>query len=359
MGGRGKRPGRFSYVSRLQFSRRGRRSILAAGDSILLGKALMSEATLTLTLDNRDEATLLFGQRDQHLRLIRDALEVRLIARGDTMQIEGAEEKVGQADRVFQQLRKMLRQRGKLSIEEVRTVLDIVQHAGDLSGPETLTVTELGRHVRPRTDGQARYVRAMRENDLTLCIGPGGTGKTYLAVGMAVSMLRQGLVKRIVLVRPAVEAGEKLGFLPGDIVAKINPYLRPLFDALHDMMDAEQVRRYMENDIIEIAPLAYMRGRTLNQAVIILDEGQNTTIPQMKMLLTRMGQGSKIVVTGDITQVDLPKQTRSGLADAMHRLQDIDRVALIQLTEEDIVRHPLVQQIVRAYEEDKPRKKRE
>jgi phosphate starvation-inducible PhoH-like protein len=218
---------------------------------------------------------------------------------------------------------------------------------------------EGSRHVRPRTDGQARYVRAMKENDLTLCIGPGGTGKTYLAVGMAVSMLRQGLVKRIALVRPAVEAGERLGFLPGDIVAKVNPYLRPLFDALHDMMEPDQVKRYMENDIIEIVPLAYMRGRTLNQAVIILDEGQNTSVSQMKMFLTRMGTGSKIIVTGDVTQVDLPKQTRSGLADAVQRLRDIDRIAIIYLDENDIVRHPLVQQVVKAYEDDKPRKKRD
>ena len=173
---------------------------------------------------------------------------------------------------------------------------------------------------------------------------------------MAVSWLRQGAVKKIVLCRPAVEAGERLGFLPGDIVAKVNPYLRPLFDALNDMMEPEQVKRYMENDIIEIVPLGFMRGRTLNQAVIILDEGQNTTVPQMKMFLTRMGNGSKIIVTGDVTQVDLPKQTRSGLTDAIHRLENIERVAIIYLTEHDIVRHPLVQKIVKAYE-DKPRKR--
>ena len=198
----------------------------------------------------------------------------------------------------------------------------------------------------------------MRDNDLILCIGPAGTGKTYLAVGMAVTLLRQALVKRIVLVRPAVEAGERLGFLPGDIVAKINPYLRPLFDALNDMMEPEQVKRYMENDIIEIVPLAFMRGRTLNNAVIILDEGQNTTVPQMKMFLTRMGNGSKIIVTGDVTQVDLPRQTRSGLIDAVHRLRDLERIAIVYLDEHDIVRHPLVQQIVRAYEDDKPRKEK-
>jgi phosphate starvation-inducible PhoH-like protein len=198
----------------------------------------------------------------------------------------------------------------------------------------------------------------MRDNDLVLCIGPAGTGKTYLAVGMAVTLLRQGAVKRIVLVRPAVEAGERLGFLPGDIVAKVNPYLRPLFDALNDLMEPEQVKRYMENDIIEIVPLAYMRGRTLNQSAIILDEGQNTTVPQMKMFLTRMGMSSKIIVTGDVTQIDLPRQMRSGLVDAVHRLRNLERIGIVHLDENDIVRHPLVQKIVRAYEEEKTRKGR-
>jgi phosphate starvation-inducible PhoH-like protein len=320
---------------------------------------MSTKTTATITLDGRDEALLLFGSRDQHLRLIRDALGVSIIARGDTLRIEGPEDKVGQAERAFEQLRGMVQTQDKLTPEEVRTVLAVVQQGGELEGPQNLTVVEGGRHVRPRTDGQARYVHAMRDNDLVLCIGPAGTGKTYLAVGMAVTLLRQGAVKRIVLVRPAVEAGERLGFLPGDIVAKINPYLRPLFDSLNDMMEPEQVKRYMENDIIEIVPLAYMRGRTLNSAVIILDEGQNTTVAQMKMFLTRMGNGSKIIVTGDVTQVDLPRQTRNGLLDAVHRLRDLDRIAIVYLTEADIVRHPLVQQIVKAYEEDKPRKKKE
>jgi phosphate starvation-inducible PhoH-like protein len=320
---------------------------------------MTSEATLTLTLDNRDEATPLFGSRDQYLRLIRDALGVRIIARGNTVQIDGTEEQVSQAERAFGQLRQMLRHQGKLTPENVRTVIEVVQYGADSAGEPGLAFMEGNRSVRPRTDGQARYVRAMQENDLTLCIGPGGTGKTYLAVAMAVGLLRQGRVKRIALVRPAVEAGERLGFLPGDIVAKVNPYLRPLFDALHDMMEPDQVKRYMENDIIEIVPLAYMRGRTLNQAVIILDEGQNTSVPQMKMFLTRMGNGSKIIVTGDITQVDLPKQTRSGLADAVQRLRDIERIAIIYLDEHDIVRHPLVQEVVRAYEEEKPRKNKD
>jgi phosphate starvation-inducible PhoH-like protein len=246
-----------------------------------------------------------------------------------------------------------------LTPDAVRSVLEIITSGEEPLGAESVASLEGVRAVRPRTDGQGRYVRAMRESDLTICVGPGGTGKTYLAVAMAVNMLRQGLVKKLCLVRPAVEAGERLGFLPGDIVAKVNPYLRPLFDALHDLMDPEQVKRYMENDIIEIVPLAYMRGRTLNHSAIILDEGQNTTIAQMKMFLTRMGTGSKIIVTGDITQIDLPKQTRSGLTDAVHRLRDIDRIAIIYLDEHDIVRHPLVQKVVRAYEEDKPRKKKE
>ncbi len=318
---------------------------------------MASEANITL--DSRDEALLLLGSRDQNLRLIRDALGVRLVARGDVIHAQGNEEQVDQAKRVFQQLRQMLRQQSKLSAEDVRVVLEVVRHGGggDTVAPASDNLVEGGRYLRPRTDGQARYVKAMRENDLVLCVGPAGTGKTFLAVGMAVSLLRQGRVKKLVLVRPAVEAGERLGFLPGDIAAKVNPYLRPLFDALNDMMEPEQVRRYMENDIIEIVPLAFMRGRTLNQAVIILDEGQNATISQMKMFLTRMGESSKIIVTGDVTQVDLPKQTRSGMTDAVHRLRDLERVAVIHLDQSDIVRHPLVQRIVEAYEEEKPRKK--
>jgi phosphate starvation-inducible protein PhoH and related proteins len=677
----------------------------------------MSEATITL--NSQDEAVVLFGHRDQLLREIRTALGVQLAARGRTVTIKGTDDQIAQAERVFQQLRHLVAQQGSLSLEDVRTVLDLIQGGGERLEPP---VTPEGgidfgsRYTRPRTDGQARYVRAMREHDLTLCVGPAGSGKTYLGVAMGVSMLRQGVVKKIVLCRPAVEAGERLGFLPGDMVAKVNPYLRPLFDALNDMMEHEQVKRYMENDIIEIVPLAYMRGRaqpltskvltpegfrligslrvgdrvigsdgrptlvegvfpqgikdiyritltdggstrccgehlwavhtrddarrgrsprvlqtqemigrlrcahyhryelplllqpvewpwrdvpmdayalgmllgddcltgkttptfatadaelvgalasglpesavrhktgvdyvlnkrgqsrgplpnpvtvvlralglwgtrsatkfvperylfnaadvrlavlqglmdtdggpvtqkgrtcriqytttspqlrddvlflvrslggvatwrtreaegrtpgrangrpvpyrtdayvldirmpegvppfrlarkaarydaagagrpmryihaiepdgaeeavcirvaaadslyvtddfilthnTLNQAVIILDEGQNTTVTQMKMFLTRMGHGSKIIVTGDITQVDLPKETKSGLTDAVHRLRNIERIAIVYLGENDIVRNPLVQQVLRAYEESKPRKTKE
>jgi phosphate starvation-inducible protein PhoH and related proteins len=316
------------------------------------------DASLTLTLNNRDEALLLFGNRDQYLRSIRDALAVRIIARGDEIHVDGTTAQVEQAERVFAQLRLLLQKQGSLSAENVRTVLAIVTKNDGPSGAPVVTTPGAGRGVRPRTDGQARYVHAMQHNDVIISIGPAGTGKTYLAVGVAVNMLRQGTIKRIVLVRPAVEAGEKLGFLPGDIAAKINPYLRPLLDALNDMMEPEQVRRYLDNDIIEIAPLAFMRGRTLSHSVIILDEGQNTTIPQMKMFLTRMGHGSKIIVTGDVTQVDLPRQTRSGLDDAVLRLKDMEHIAIVYLGEKDIVRHPLVQAIVKAYEDDKPKRKR-
>jgi phosphate starvation-inducible PhoH-like protein len=305
----------------------------------------------SLTLDSRDEAVLLFGNRDQNLKLLRDALGVRVVARGDTVQIDGPEEAAGQAERAFTQMRAVLRANGQLTGEDVKTIVEVVRAGSERNSPQTMTVMDGGKFLRPRTDGQGRYVQALRENDVTICVGPAGTGKTFLAVGMAVTLLRQGAVKKIVLVRPAVEAGERLGFLPGDLVAKINPYLRPLLDSLNDLIDYEQVKKYMENEVIEIVPLAYMRGRTLNNAVIILDEGQNATVSQMKMFLTRMGMNSKIIVTGDLTQTDLPPTLKSGLNDAVHRLRGIPRLAVVQLDESDIVRHALVQQIVKAYEE--------
>lgn len=317
-----------------------------------------STVSRTLTLDSREEAVILFGPRDQFLRMVRDALAIKVVARGDTLQIEGSASAVEQGERVFQQLRTVLRKNTRLLAEDVRTVLSVIQGGDTRGGPTSLAVTDTGKYLRPRTDGQGRYVQALKSHDLVLCVGPAGTGKTYLAVGWAVTLLRSGQVKKIVLVRPAVEAGERLGFLPGDLIAKINPYLRPLFDALNDIMEPEQVRRYMENDIIEILPLAYMRGRTLNGACIILDEGQNATSAQMKMFLTRMGHGSKIVVTGDMTQVDLPRTVRSGLADAVHRLRNIEGISIVHLDQSDIVRNPLVSKIVEAYEteERKPRR---
>jgi phosphate starvation-inducible PhoH-like protein len=216
--------------------------------------------------------------------------------------------------------------------------------------PGEIDVYSKGNAIKPKTEGQKRYIEAIAQNDLTICVGPAGSGKTYLAVAAAASILKQGKAKRLVLARPAVEAGERLGFLPGDLQAKVNPYLRPLFDALHDMMDFEQVKRFMLNDVIEVIPLAFMRGRTLNDSVIILDEAQNTTASQMLMFLTRLGHDSKMIVTGDATQIDLPPNVPSGLIDAMDKLQGIKGIATIELERGDIVRHRLVQNIVNAYE---------
>ncbi|MFW6125013.1 MAG: PhoH family protein [Pirellulales bacterium] len=316
----------------------------------------MSEATISLS--SPKGLVALFGPRDQYLRQVRDALGVKVVVRNSQIHIEGTDEQVTHATEVFARLRHLLREQGSLSPVEVNRVIDSVV-LGDLALPhQPIEVLGPGKQIRPRTEGQGRYVEAIRKNELTLCVGPAGTGKTYLAVAMAVNALRTELIKKIVLVRPAVEAGEKLGFLPGDIEAKVNPYLRPLLDALHDMMHYDQIRRYMDSDLIEIIPLAYMRGRTLNESFIILDEGQNTTVPQMKMFLTRLGMGSRIIVTGDITQIDLPAHTRSGLIDALERLRDIPSIATVELTKSDIVRHHLVTQIVRAYEQGEKKKGR-
>ncbi len=305
---------------------------------------------ITIALDGQDEELAVFGSRDQHLRQIRDALGVKVLARHGEVRIEGDGDRVEQAREIFEGLRSLYRVRRTVLSGDVAEIIDRVVRIDESLPAGTVEIREGNRVVRPRTDGQNRYLQALRDSSLVFCIGPAGTGKTYLAVSMAVASLRQGRTKKIVLVRPAVEAGEHLGFLPGDLEAKINPYLRPLLDALHDLIPYDQIRRYIDNDLIEIAPLAYMRGRTLNDAVIILDEGQNATIPQMKMFLTRMGQNARIVVTGDVTQVDLPAETKSGLADAVERLSEIPGVAAVILNRSDIVRHPLVQAIVDAYE---------
>ncbi|MGE3818979.1 MAG: PhoH family protein [Isosphaeraceae bacterium] len=308
----------------------------------------MSE--IIIALDGHEEELAVFGSRDQHLRQIRDALGVKVLARHGELRVEGDPEKLEQARQVFDGLRALFRKKKPITSADVGDGIEKVLTQNEPDRPEHLEIREGSRVVKPRSEGQTSYLRALRDSELTLCIGPAGTGKTYLAVATAVSALRRGKMKKIVLCRPAVEAGEKLGFLPGDLEAKINPYLRPLLDALHDLMDYEQIRRYMGNDLIEIAPLAYMRGRTLNDAFIILDEGQNATVPQMKMFLTRMGQNSRIVVTGDVTQVDLPPATVSGLADAAERLGSVPGVAVVRLGKADIIRHPLVQAIVNAYE---------
>src|SRR5262245_57491443 len=299
----------------------------------------------------------IFGPRDQHLRKIRTTLGVEVSARDGRIRIEGEEPAVEQATDVFEQLRTLADQRGAIDDHDVDQALSMVTGQSGVADHPPISVLQAGRHVRPRTPGQAEYVQAMAQFDLILCTGPAGTGKTYLAVAMAVAALKQELIRKIVLVRPAVEAGESLGFLPGDLQAKINPYLRPLLDALREMMDYDQIRRYTEQDVIEMIQLAYIRGRTLNDAFIILDEAQNTTVAQMKMFLTRMGMNSKIVVSGDTTQIDLPPHVRSGLVDAQGRLRGIDRVCEVKLTGRDIVRHRLVQEIVRAYD-DEPKRKR-
>jgi len=313
----------------------------------------MSEATIPL-VDAQSLLTL-FGTRDQHLRKIREALGVVVSGRNDRIHIEGEDAAVVHATEIFEQLKGLARQHGSIASDEVSEV--IARVTGQVQAGDALDMHHAGRAVRPRTPGQARYVAAIRDHDLVFCVGPAGTGKTYLAVAMAVQALKQEQIRKIVLVRPAVEAGESLGFLPGDLQAKINPYLRPLLDALREMMDYDQIKRYTEQDLIEMIPLAYMRGRTLNEAFVILDEAQNTTVAQMKMFLTRMGLGTKMVVSGDTTQVDLPAHTRSGLIDAVTRLEGIKGFSQVTLDNADIVRHRLVQEIVRAYEEE-PRRRR-
>ena len=307
----------------------------------------------TFQLASGEYRRLVFGPRDKHLRMVREAFAVRVTAREGILRLAGAAEAVRQTETVLEELDRMAADGQVVSEREVQQVIDAVARSG--RGPEALAIEVYtsGRPIRPQTPGQLAYCRAIEKNDLVFCIGPAGTGKTYLAVAMTVQALKKGQIQRVVLVRPAVEAGERLGFLPGDLEAKVNPYLRPLLDALHDMMGFKQVRALMETDVIEIIPLAYMRGRTLNDATIILDEAQNTTTAQMKMFLTRMGMRSKMVVTGDITQVDLPEGTKSGLVDAWEKLSGIDGIEFHEMTRRDIVRHRLVQEIVNAYERGK------
>jgi len=312
-------------------------------------------AELTLTLNDQNEVLQVLGPRDQHLRTIREALGIRIIPRDMTLMIEGPDLQVSLAERVIAQLRSIAKQ-GPIAPSDVQMTLETLQRSGDKDSPERLAVDTIGKGVRPRTDGQSRYVRMMKEKDITICIGPAGTGKTYLATATAAAALKAGQIKKLVLCRPAVEAGERLGFLPGDIEDKVNPYLRPLLDALEELLPIDLVRRYLDTNVIELSPLAFMRGRTLSQAFIILDEGQNTTVTQMKMFLTRLGQGSKMVITGDVTQIDLPRSVPSGLIDAGHRLKNLDRIGVITLENADIVRHPLVQKIVEAYEGDRQRR---
>ena len=304
---------------------------------------------LSITLEQPEKKLGLFGTADRNLRMVRDALGVRLTPRDDEVQVVGDREQVDKAALVLDRMQKALRRKEFLSPTDMAGILQSA--AGDHREKQkgAIDVFSRGGSVRPKTDGQAVYTDAIFKHDLTFCTGPAGTGKTYLAVAAAASMLKNASTKRIVLARPAVEAGERLGFLPGDLAAKVNPYLRPLFDALNDMMDFEQVKRLMAADVIEVIPLAFMRGRTLNDSAVILDEAQNTTPSQMLMFLTRLGNGSKMIVTGDTSQIDLDHDQESGLIDALRKLHGVQGVATVALGRADIVRHSLVQSIVEAY----------
>ncbi|MEX2215900.1 MAG: PhoH family protein [Phycisphaeraceae bacterium] len=319
---------------------------------------------LTITLPEGDQRLALVGSAERNLKIIREALGVAIVARNGTLKLSGESDAVGRAAAVLESLAEAARAHRSLDRQQV---LDLVARSTPQRGRSgagtspalhdgSLDVYARGRRISAITEGQHAYLEAILNHDLTFCCGPAGTGKTYLAVACAASMLKRGAVRKLVLVRPAVEAGEKLGFLPGDMQAKVNPYLRPLLDALHDMMDFEQIQRFIACDLIEVIPLAFMRGRTLNDACVLLDEAQNTTKAQMMMFLTRLGHGSKMIVTGDTSQVDLPDPRDSGLIDAARRLRRVKGIAMVTLGATDIVRHNLVQRIVDAYEStQKPR----
>lgn len=299
---------------------------------------------------------MLLGAQDQHLRRVRDALGLQVVLRGDALLLEGDDQQVERGREVIDEMKSIIARTGTLDEAQVARALEHTLFVEGVNG-SPIDLVDKAKKVEARTAGQATYIDAIRRHDLVFCTGPAGCGKTYLAVAMALNALRKELVRKIVLVRPAVEAGERLGFLPGDMLAKVNPFLRPLLDALTDMLNYEQVKRYLDNDVIEILPLAFMRGRTLNETFIILDEAQNTTVTQMKMFLTRMGERSRIVVTGDETQIDLPLHVTSGIVDAISRLKHLQGVAVVELTGRDIVRHRLVREIVKAYD-DGARQKR-
>ena len=296
----------------------------------------------------------LAGRLDEHLRAIQRAFDLRVSVRGAALRVEAGRPGSAGAEQVLRKLLATVQEGHALSAMDVDYAINAVQadeaERADALRSRSIWTTVGGRPVRPRTAGQAAYVEAMGRDDLVFAIGPAGTGKTYLAMAMAVAALREKQVTRLVLTRPIREAGESLGFLPGDIREKVDPYLRPLYDALYDLVGIDKFRRYVERGVIELAPLAYMRGRTLNEAFVVLDEAQNTTVMQMKMLLTRLGHGSRMVVTGDATQIDLPEGGESGLVHAHRVLRGVPGVSICELVEADIVRHPLVQRIVRAYE---------
>lgn len=306
-----------------------------------------------ITLRGIDPVTF-FGAQDANLRLLESELDAQLVARGNELILRGKTENVEQAERVISELIYLANRNGRILPQDIELVAQLNHDAeadeDATASAESVIVYTKNGVVKPRTEGQEAYVECARKNDIVFAIGPAGTGKTFLAVAMAVAALRDKLVDRIILCRPAVEAGESLGFLPGDFREKVDPYLRPLYDALHDMIPGDKLKRLLETRVVEIVPLAYMRGRTLNNCFVILDEAQNSTAAQMKMFLTRLGVNSKSIITGDITQIDLPDKTVSGLVQIQTVLKGIDGIGFIYLSDRDVVRHQLVRQIIKAYE---------
>lgn len=300
-------------------------------------------------------ALALLGRNDEYIDLFCKKFSCQITSRGDEIVIRGEEDEVSKVEKIFQELMFLISQGHALTMHEVRYSIDLVLQGKEDSlhnlFNESILITAKGRQVRPKTLGQKVYLSAIKQNEITFGIGPAGTGKTYLAVAMAVSALKNKTVEKIILTRPAVEAGEKLGFLPGDLQEKVDPYLRPIYDALNDILGNETFQKFLAKGIIEVAPLAYMRGRTLENAFIILDEAQNTTPAQMKMFLTRLGFGSKIVVTGDLSQVDLPQNITSGLAEAQEVLKDVKGIRSVVLDDSDVIRHEVVARIIRAYDQ--------
>ena len=308
--------------------------------------------TVELRLRNTEEARVLLGPLDRTAKLLRARFGVQVVHRGDVLKLLGEADSVRVARGILERALAQLRCGHSVTHADVERWIDVgetIERPQEGAPVPRAPRVPRAAGVQPRTDGQRHYLRALDSNPVVICVGPAGTGKTYLAVAAAVDALREGRFRRIILTRPAVEAGEKLGFLPGDFREKINPYLRPLYDALGDLLDPAMTSRYIENDVIEVCPFAYMRGRTLNNAFIILDEAQNTTVAQTRMLLTRMGANSQVVIAGDLTQIDLPRSVPSGLVDAVERLEGVEGLTIVRLQREDIVRHPIVQRIVDAY----------
>lgn len=317
----------------------------------------LTNETRVLELKNPDSAVNLFGNQDKHLTLIEESMNVLIHSRGDKLEIVGSKENVDLVSEIFIQLQELLRTGIQIGQADIVTAIKMANR-GNLSKLISMYEEEIGKDhggkpIRVKTFGQRQYVHSIQKNDVVFGVGPAGTGKTYLAVVMAVAALKKGEVKRIIISRPAVEAGESLGFLPGDLKEKVDPYLRPIYDAMYSIFGAEHTARLMERGVIEIAPLAYMRGRTLDDAFVILDEAQNTTVPQMKMFLTRLGFGSKMIVNGDVTQIDLPRGKMSGLVHADRVLKTVKGIRFVYFDASDVVRHPVVASIIEAYSEEK------